>query len=559
MLSLNRKIVLWKHLGAKKIMDDKLHFVDIKTFKELAAAKETENVAVRKFMTLSKIDELTRDDEKLQLKFSITTADVDRDNDTIVVEGWDFTDYKKNPVVLWAHNYSTPPVAKAVNIFRDNLSIDSTAEFTPKEMYEFGYMIYQMYKGGYLNAVSVGFQPTDFELARDRDGGINFTRQSLMEYSAVPVPSNPNALLQARSKGIDTAPMKEWAENILDDWEMSGEGLLIPKKLIESVRTESDPKQKTSVSVPDSTETTSEPQNSDKGADGKESKPDQESETPESRGTEDESADETGDKSQTDQEIKRAISYSQAHPNGTPQAAKDTDWNGTEQFTAASIENLAIMSAWVDEENPDTKAAYDLPHHLSSDQHSLVWRGVTTAMGALLGARGVNVPADERKAVYDHLAKHYAEFNETPPEFRYVDIQILKNLNDDYFFDYENGQIEKWTDEIKISKEINDFSLRLKQLYDYANCDHVKGAMLEAINAFKDFKESDCDCPDHSEQPQKPIPQDPDAADVVLELSEETNEQDESVLPDELDAGTIAEIVEQAVDAKIRKMTGKLD
>lgn len=522
--------------------DNQIRFVDIKTFKELAAAKETENIAVRKFMTIGKIDELTRDDEKLQLKFSITTADVDRDNDTIVIEGWDFTDYKKNPVVLWAHNYSTPPVAKAVTIFRDNMSIDSTAEFTPKDVYEFGYMIYQMYKGGFLNAVSVGFQPTDFELARDRDGGINFTRQSLMEYSAVPVPSNPNALIQARSKGINTAPMKEWAENILDDWDETGEGLLIPKDMIEIVRSESDPKQPVSVPVPASTETTSDQQNLDKGADENEEK------TP----------DETEEKI-----VKRPISYDQAHPDGTPSAAKDTEWSGTAQIGAASVEDLAIMSAWVDEENPDTKAAYKLPHHLATDQHSLVWRGLTAAMGALMGARGgVDVPADERRGIYNHLAKHYAEFDETAPEFRFVEAQVLRFMSDDYFLNAENGQVEKLTDAIKTDSEIKTFLENLEGISKDAKTDHVKGAMLEAINAFKDFKENDCDCPDHNDdgdESQNDIPKDQDAADVVLDLAEEAEPDTDSVDLEDLDAGAIAEIVEQAIDAKLRKITGKLD
>jgi len=147
-------------------MSMKTRFVSVKEFKTIAGDKavEAENVAIRKSFTISKMDEFNTTDEKPTLKFSITTQDVDRDGDTISLGGWDFKDFEKNPVVLWAHDYGIPPVAKAINIFRDAASIDSTAEFTPKSLSQFGFMIYQMYKGGFLNAVSVGFQPQDFVL-----------------------------------------------------------------------------------------------------------------------------------------------------------------------------------------------------------------------------------------------------------------------------------------------------------------------------------------------------------------------------------------------------------
>jgi hypothetical protein len=87
-----------------------------------------------------------------------------------------------------------------------------------------GYMVYQMYVERFLHAVSVGFQPKKYEFVqaavdaeRARHSGINFLQQELLEYSAVPVPANPNALAVARSAGIDTTPLKQWAERALDE------------------------------------------------------------------------------------------------------------------------------------------------------------------------------------------------------------------------------------------------------------------------------------------------------------------------------------------------------
>lgn len=158
--------------------------------------------------------------------FRITDETVDRMSDTIATIGWDIKDYKKNPVVLWSHSHYNPPVARSLKIEVDKKlkEVRSIAEFTPKDLYPFGFMVYEMYVGKFLNAVSVGFQPKSYEwVSQDEDedrakrGGINFLKQSLLEYSACPVPANPNALALARSAGIDIGPMKAWAEQVLDE------------------------------------------------------------------------------------------------------------------------------------------------------------------------------------------------------------------------------------------------------------------------------------------------------------------------------------------------------
>lgn len=153
--------------------------------------------------------------------FVISTAAVDRDGDTIDPKGWDLTNYMKNPTVLWAHDYSRPPVGKAVNIQATKDGLRADVEFLPAGMDPFADMIHDMVKGGFLNATSVGFKGKDFSRSKDRDHGYDFKSQELLEFSIVPVPSNPEALVQ---RGLDSTQagkyakaMRSWATEVLGE------------------------------------------------------------------------------------------------------------------------------------------------------------------------------------------------------------------------------------------------------------------------------------------------------------------------------------------------------
>jgi hypothetical protein len=150
--------------------------------------------------------------------FTISLGSVDRQGDTVNPDGWELDNYLNNPVVLFAHDNRNPPIARALKVWREKGVLKSRSQFTPKDMYPFGFMIFEMYVGGFMKAVSVGFAPKDYKFVSgdERPFGIDFLKQELLEYSAVPVPAHPGALIEAKSAGIDTRPMKQWAERVLD-------------------------------------------------------------------------------------------------------------------------------------------------------------------------------------------------------------------------------------------------------------------------------------------------------------------------------------------------------
>lgn len=108
-----------------------------------------------------------------------------------------------------------------------------------------------------------------------------------------------------------------------------------------------------------------------------------------------------------------------------PLADEGEAWDGPAEVAAAEVDDLKQICAWYDEENAEDKGAYKLPHHKASDKNT-VWRAVMAAMGALMGARGgVDIPEDDRKGVFEHLAKHYADFEKEPPEFKaYTEVEL---------------------------------------------------------------------------------------------------------------------------------------
>lgn len=154
-------------------------------------------------------------DEARLIRFRITTDAVDRERDVLSPAGWKLDHYLKNPVVLWAHDYRQPPIARAREIVSTEHGLSSLAEFPPRGVHPFADTIYDLLKGGFLNSASVGFNPTKPPVYNEERKGYDYAEQELLEFSVVPVPANPEALVEARAAGIDLQPIKKWAEKVL--------------------------------------------------------------------------------------------------------------------------------------------------------------------------------------------------------------------------------------------------------------------------------------------------------------------------------------------------------
>lgn len=152
-----------------------------------------------------KILEINEEENTIKAIFS--TSDQDRHGEIVSQDGWDLTKFKKNPVILFGHDHSKPPVGKAIafgfEMVDGKKALVGLIKFAVEE-YDFAKTIYNLYKGEYMRAFSVGFLNKESSVLDD--GTVVLEVNELYEVSAVPVPANPEAITVAKGAGVDVKP-----------------------------------------------------------------------------------------------------------------------------------------------------------------------------------------------------------------------------------------------------------------------------------------------------------------------------------------------------------------
>lgn len=322
----------------------------------------------------------------------ITSLVEDRDGDVVVPSGAITENYEKNPVVLLNHDHGGLPIGRTSKLERRKKNIVAEWEFARADENPLAEYAYKLWAGGFLNATSIGFLPREIITADETDGkfegvrfsGLAFPEWELLEFSVVTVPANQEALRTDSAKKYWPAVVKSASGGV---WSMD-EFLEDNGTVAEDNGTVAHDTSTGGISAKIVIEDIPAAEDVEKGV----------------------------------------ITYGAAHPNGTPKAPEDEPWNGSAEVTAADIADLKVMCTWYDSEKPDVKGSYKLPHHKAKG-HAVVWRGVAAAMAVLFGARGgINIPDSDRKGCYNHLVKHYKEFDKEPPEFRTYTAEQLVEL-----------------------------------------------------------------------------------------------------------------------------------
>lgn len=261
------------------------------------------------------------------IRFTASTEGIKRDGLDLSMSQWDLRNFEANPVFLWAHDYTgrNLPLGR-VELIKDEEERVLKADVTFDQNDPFAKQVEHKYRNGFLHAVSVGWDTLVPEGKMLRELKTEDIRLDLLDLSGVPVPGDPDAL------------MERFIRSLQEDNVKLPNGLTLP------------------VSI--------------KG---------------------------------------RALP-----PKSTKLAHEDTPWDEEALLQSADRGEYEAAAAWADRSRTSNKLAFLFLHHDRDGE--AVWRGVATAMVDLYLST-VEVPSDDRKGVYDHLVRHYQQFNREAPEW----------------------------------------------------------------------------------------------------------------------------------------------
>lgn len=186
------------------------------------------------YVSKSYISKAQSTNKERVLRFVISDESIDRDNEKIIQSGWNFKNYKSNPVLLSNHDLDGFSHGKAVKISKDTNTKKTYVdfEFAPPEVSSVADTYFKLYKNGYMNAVSVGFIPNQDKIVfgkSAKEPRVTYNEQELYEVSLVTVPANANAL--RTEKGIK----KALEDGIVDDLEITELELYIKNMTDETI------------------------------------------------------------------------------------------------------------------------------------------------------------------------------------------------------------------------------------------------------------------------------------------------------------------------------------
>lgn len=261
------------------------------------------------------------------IRFVASTEGVKRDGQDLSLAQWDLSNFNRNPVFLWSHDYlgRTLPIGRTkIRPDYDSKVLIADVVFDQKD--EFARQVEQKYRDGFLHSVSVGWNTLLPEGKMLHEVTKDEVRLDLLDLSGVPVPGDPDALMKRFIRSLEEDNIKLPASVFADS---------------DEVRTRSLP------------------------------------------------------------------------PHRTELAEISEAWEP--DVRAFSPSQLRTSAAWVDDTvHASSPMAYRFLHHERSGE--VVWAGLANAMLDLyLDTTGV--PDQDRKGVYQHLVRHYQQFDKEPPEF----------------------------------------------------------------------------------------------------------------------------------------------
>lgn len=299
-----------------------------------------------------------------ELVFTASAEGVNRYGFSLNRKRWKIDNFNANPVILWMHNDMMPPIGRG-RASMDGSGLRTSITFDRSD--PFAVQIENKYRGGFLNAVSVGFdfvasdgRPIERWWSLTPEQIQNESFYDLAEVSAVPVPADPGALIRQRHAlaydfGLFAPDTEEEAKEVL-----AGRMTLNRQKITPEYPPGSSPLE---LEV---------------------------------------------------HRLARIVSELTAIPSHNT-AVTDTEWDGPAAVSAMPNEaaTLRYTHAWRDSEgDADAKSSYKFPHHVTNGGPA----NLPAVRNALARLSNADIPEADRAGVERHLRNHL-EAGQTENDF----------------------------------------------------------------------------------------------------------------------------------------------
>lgn len=178
----------------------------------------TSSIEIASIPDLDNVKEISKShDIKVEKSLSYGEVEVivsnsakDRQGESIVMEGIDITQVKRNPVVLWGHQYSNLPIGQITKIWKSQGNLMARIKLD-YDIYEFADTVYKMIVRGTINAVSIG------GIVKQWNADYTVVEKlEMLELSVVPIGAHPDALVTAKSLGIKKAELQRQYEEFIN-------------------------------------------------------------------------------------------------------------------------------------------------------------------------------------------------------------------------------------------------------------------------------------------------------------------------------------------------------
>ena len=160
---------------------------------------------MKKNFTHGYVKSTSINEENFTMTFVMSAEIIDRHGEVVDIDSVNVEKFMLNPVFIPAHNHNEKSIGQVVKMWveeQDSIKkLMGEVKFAVKE-YDLAKTYWELYKGGYMRAVSISFIPESVQI----DGEVRrLMGAELIELSAVAVPAN--FLSVAKQKGLQINPL----------------------------------------------------------------------------------------------------------------------------------------------------------------------------------------------------------------------------------------------------------------------------------------------------------------------------------------------------------------